>query len=155
MNRWLAYLLALVCMAACATNTGDILHDARFELVVKDDPSNERFLLSLVSEDERRICLSDDQWPRSNGALRSRAGTAVLVTSQERIPSTGNQLGHCIGPQCVHVIEPGGELKGHVNYSEFDMSQISSADDKKLEFNVMPWTSRSCRKGSSPAKQRR
>src|SRR5690606_24936247 len=106
MTRLCLSLLALIFIAACATSVGEVAHDGRFRLLVKDDPNNDRFLLMVVSEDERRLCLSDNQWPRSNGSLRAHSGIATIVIGERRIPSKDAQFGHCVGPQCVYVIEP-------------------------------------------------
>lgn len=123
------------------------LFDTKFHIKTENVPQRSEFLVTLVSDDVRNICVSLEQWPRSDGTLHGPAGRAKLVFDDSSLSSANHNFGHCNQGLCAFVIEPGHQLKGSVSYSNFgDPEAIKQMGEMQLVFEVSPWTGEACRK---------
>ncbi|RTQ83420.1 MULTISPECIES: hypothetical protein [Stenotrophomonas] len=104
-----------------------------------DNPTQQRFDLTLTSKATEPLCLSREAWPADNAVPAGFDG-ATLTTShgkQELLP-TGSA--YCPGG-CGEVrVEPGQAVRGALPYSAFgDAAAIAADTTRTLTFEVHPF----------------
>lgn len=135
------------CLPACTSLPPFESHQQispKFRIDIRDVPEGNAFAVKLISEDTRTMCLSREQWPRSDGSLHGPEGRAFLLLGARKIASKNNYFGHCRGSGCAIVIPPGETLTGLVSYSNFG-EIMEDAGTKRLDFEVSPWMAAVCK----------
>ncbi len=114
----------------------------KFRLQVTDEPENLRFLVVLVSEDRRDVCLEHGAWPDRDGKIETGGdGLFSVITERETFKLHEPRLyADCWGdPECFIHVKPGKSLKGFILYSEFgDPQTIRSRAKRVLKSEIVP-----------------
>lgn len=107
-------------MIGCATGVSSTSHVTKpvYTVAVVDAPDRAGFKISLKSHDERKLCLTLEQWPSKNGLL-SGSDRARLETPTEIIQAKGIDFGYCSGGCGKIDIKPYSTLSGFISYSVF------------------------------------
>jgi hypothetical protein len=113
----------------------------RYRVVVVDNTKEERFDISLVSNDVRPFCLSIENWPNSSGTFTVEQSDVFLETSRGVLPVRSPLMSvYCPGGCGQHRVEPNGELHGFIMYSAFgDPLELAADTSKRLRFNIFPF----------------
>lgn len=135
-------LLALVALAACASNSIRWAQDADFNLAIQDNPSQHRFDVVLTSKASEPLCLSKESWPDVAGLpLGFDGATLTTASGNKELSPTGSA--YCPGG-CGEVrIEPGQQITGAIGYDAFgDAAAIAAESSRSLAFKVHPYLCR-------------
>lgn len=151
-KRWpfsSSIVLALVSLATtpalCGSDTAYLVADhsqldhppPQYRLVIKDSPAEKRFDLTLISSDDRSLCVSVGGWPDGLGHV-DWGSSWVKLSSESRIfPARDWNLGYCEGNDCSHRIKANGTLTGFIGYAEFgNPKEIAALPDRRLLFET-------------------
>lgn len=117
---------------------------ARYRLVIKDNPAGMRFDLTLISYDNRSLCVSGGGWPK--GWAKSIWGSRwVKIQSKARsFPARDWDFEVCEGDDCSHRVAPHGRLSGFIGYAEFgNPKEIAALPGRPLLFETTAYVCRS------------
>lgn len=109
----------------------------RYRVEIKDNPTEKRFDLTLISSDKRPLCVSAGGWPNGVGNV-SWGSSWVKLESKGRIfPARDWDFGYCEGGDCSHRIAPEGTLSGFIGYAEFgDPKEIAALPERRIFFDT-------------------
>jgi hypothetical protein len=113
---------------------------ARFTFEVKDSPDRKEFILRVVSEDDRDLCLPIEEWPNKTGQLSAGVDRAQvrLSTGELRQMLSGISM-YCPGGCGTVRIGARSVLASAVSYDVFGLWQEAEISDRKiLEMEVVP-----------------
>jgi hypothetical protein len=132
-SRWCIVVLAMLSTAAAAATP------VRYRLSILDSSVQKRFIVSLVSLDDRPLCLHIQKWPNRFGLLHYGRHWATLHTSKGIYPAYDLNAGRCVGPECIMHIAPHATITGFVSYEMFGHpAVIARLPDRRLELSVSP-----------------
>ena len=111
----------------------------RYRLSVSDLSVQRRFAVSLISMDDRPICIELRRWPNDVGHVHYGGDWVILHSSGGTYPAQDENFGRCVGPECILHIAPHGKLTGFVSYEMFGPpAAIARLSDRQLEFQIRP-----------------
>jgi hypothetical protein len=115
----------------------------RYRVIIKDNPSELRFELTLISYDDRPICLGYGGWPNSSGQIHWGSEWVKLESNGRFIPVHDENFGYCEGSKCTIHVPPHKRLTGFIGYREFgEVEQISRLPDRQLHFDPLVYVCR-------------
>jgi hypothetical protein len=110
----------------------------RYRLVIKDNPTAERFDLTLHSDDSRAICLGQGGWPNQLGNLDWGSQWVKLQSGKKVFKARDWNFGYCDGAECSTRVPPYGTLTGFIGYAEFgDPKEIAVLPKRRLHFDPL------------------
>jgi hypothetical protein len=110
----------------------------RYRLVIKDNPTAERFELTLHSEDSRAICLGQGGWPNRLGQTHWGSQWVKLESNNRVFPARDWNFGSCDGAECATRVPPYGKLTGFIGYAEFgNPKDIAVLPERRLHFDPL------------------
>jgi hypothetical protein len=137
--RFIFIIGHMLALTSCANEIVRPSQDS-YHLNIIDNVTKQRFDIILISDDDRPICVSNENWPNSSGIFTVE-NSEVFVESAAGIFSTQSPLmsAYCPGGCGFHKIAPHSELQGFILYAAF-YNSVNFADDpsKKLRFSVSP-----------------
>lgn len=135
----IALAASALALAACAISPTRWASLADFNLVVADNPAQQRFDLTLISKATEPLCLSREAWPAEDAVPAGFDGATLTTSSgkQELLP-TGSA--YCPGGCGEARVEPGQAVRGALPYSAFgDAAAIAADATRTLAFEVHPF----------------
>jgi hypothetical protein len=128
-----------IALSACAsTKVSGVGKSPSFRIESKDLPAETKFEVSLISLDNRKICLSLEQWPR-NGEIYARE-IVTLKSHDVLLPASTLDLGYCPGGCGTIEVLPGETITSSIHYSTFGPTEeIAALEDKVLLFAIGPF----------------
>lgn len=109
----------------------------QYQIVIKDNPAETRFDLTLISADDRPLCVSGGGWPDGLGHVDWGSSWVKLSSKSRIFPARDWDFGYCEGKDCSHRVGPKGTLTGFIGYAEFgDPKEISALPDRRLLFET-------------------
>lgn len=142
-SRW-QLLLICCCITGCSTppNVSEQQFRPRFRAEAKDVPSEQRFLITLKSLDDRTLCLRYFQWPNRFGELADGVDWVKLSFSAGARNPQAHGLAVDYGGGAIQIA-PFSTLTGFIQYSEFgDPEGIRKLRQRRLVFMPAPWVCR-------------
>jgi len=135
---------AVGCMAGVTDRHGSPSHDAKYQIVWEDNLEKSHFDVSLISQDDRPICVDVRTWPTLHGELVGADSAATVAVGDKKFPSFVDLPLECKGEKCFIAVKPRARLDGFVNYSEFPGLIDLAREPKKFEFTPSVWTGGGC-----------
>jgi hypothetical protein len=115
----------------------------RYRLRIKDNPAGMRFDLTLISYDDRPICLSRGGWPDGLGHVDWGSQWVKLRSKGHLLQARDWNFGFCEGDDCSHRVAPKGILTGFIGYAEFgNPKEIAALPSRHLLFDTTPYVCR-------------
>lgn len=109
----------------------------RYQVVIKDNPNERRFDLTLISSDQRPLCVSIGSWPDGLGHVSWGSSWVKLKSKGGILSARDWDFGVCEGKDCSHRIAPKGTLTGFVGYAEFgNPKDIAALPERQLVFET-------------------
>lgn len=128
------------CSMGSHSNQQSVPPAPHFRLVIKDHPKEYRFVVNLISLDDRPLCLGVDQWPNELGQLDTGSKRATLKSDEGAYPARNENFGYCVGDACIIHVAPGSTLTGFIGYKEFGGPKtIARLTKRRLVFPVSTW----------------
>lgn len=155
-TRRISTFIAIVYLCSCSmgiqSNGKSNPPSPQFRLVITDHPRESRFVVNLISLDNRALCLGVDQWPNEQGQLDTGSKRATLKSTEGAYPARNENFGYCVGQACIIRVPPGSTLTGFIGYREFgDPATIARLSKRQLVFPVSTWI---CRANDTRSKPR-
>jgi hypothetical protein len=142
--KLLSVIVSLVCgatLSCCAEQPLDRSPfgnpPPQFRIVIKDDPIEMRFNLTLISSDNRPLCVSVGGWPDGLGHVDWGSSWVKLNSKGRIFPARDWNFGYCEGDNCSHRVAAKGTLTGFIGYAEFgDPKEIAALPERRLLFDT-------------------
>ncbi|MFE3970181.1 MULTISPECIES: hypothetical protein [unclassified Stenotrophomonas] len=135
-------LVVFLAGGLCSCSHGIIRPAAEnYRVDVVDRAEERRFDVSLVSNDDRALCVSKESWPDATGGFSvARDDTFVLAGGDRLQARSGLMSAYCPGGCGEHRVEPHGALRGFISYEAFAGSKVLAGEGRKeLHFSVSPY----------------
>lgn len=138
----LSFATAIIAMAWLSSCAPKLIRPAkdRFHVSITQNDVQQRFDVSLHSDDDRPLCVATENWPNSLGYFSVENSEVVLqIGNRTMTPKSPLSSAYCPGGCGFHRLEPKGELEGFIAYEVFgDPAPIVVAEVKRLTFHVVP-----------------
>lgn len=125
-----SFFIALLCLSACASDP--ILEAFPITYAVEDAPDQARIYLRYKNETQSPVCLYPTSWPDAHGRIDSAKGRAFVNVSGRKYTSVDFDTGYC--PGCALRVQPGAEVVGFLNYSDFSLPHSDYHEKKSVSF---------------------
>jgi hypothetical protein len=155
--NWASCFLVSGCfvlLQGCAPKerTHPNLDQVQYSITTRDVPEAKAFEVTLLSRDDRALCLFLEQWPGPIGQVSEGADYVSVVHSEGRIPIKDINLGFCYGGCGAKRVEPGGQIQARIPYEQFGpVDEIASLQSKRLDYAPRVFT---CTLFETPAEQK-
>lgn len=91
-------LVVIVYLCSCAMGNSSsqrsVSAPPHFRLVIMDHPAEKRFVVTLISLDNRPLCLGFEQWPNELGQLDTGSKRATLKSAEGAYPARNENFGY-------------------------------------------------------------
>jgi hypothetical protein len=133
------FLLCVVVVCGCAQQRPSLTVPPMFNIESRDVIGEDRFELTLQSQDKRAICLDVQNWPNDLGGVHYGADFVQIVHNRGVLPIRDLNLGYCSDGCGVIVIPPGSTIRGSLTYAEFgSVAQVRALEGRVLEYSLSP-----------------
>ena len=105
---------------------------------ISEDSDQRRFILRFKSYSEQRLCISYARWPIAGAFPDASRYVYVQIGDQKYYSLRENVSDYC--PGCRHVVAPGTDLVGYVDFLEFPPEAFVNTDkERKLIVPAKPY----------------
>lgn len=112
-----------------------------YRLIILDNAAEQRFDISLKSDDSRSLCIYKEDWPNTAGFFTVDKDGVFVESASGMFPAQSPLVStYCPGGCGLHRIDPHGELRGFIEYTAFgDPVPFFNDIDRELRFSVFPF----------------
>jgi len=144
-GRVIAFCVILLLAGCSSIGRGavpivDLDDPARFSFTVRDSRESREFIVEIVSQDDRDLCLPVEEWPNKLGQLSAGVDRAQVRFSSGELRSMVSGISMYCPGGCGSVrIRARSALAAAVSYDVFGLWLDSEISDRKmLEMELSP-----------------